>query len=191
MRSDNMGVNDLSNIVRQLLEEIRNLENKVEDIKTPIEETSDLLPSASASLQDVIEFTEKSTHSVMTLLDAIETNSKKIDEDVDTLLKFNPTKSINAILEDIKHLNQDNMNKIIEIYTAMSFQDITAQQIKKVIQAIEDTKRRLLQMVVSSIEATEKDETTKEKIIGKATEILTGDRIDQNDVDDLLKEFGL
>jgi chemotaxis protein CheZ len=191
MRSDNMGVNDLSNIVRQLLEEIRNLENKVEDIKTPIEETSDLLPSASASLQDVIEFTEKSTHSVMTLLDAIETNSKKIDEDVDTLLKFNPTKGINAILEDIKHLNQDNMNKIIEIYTAMSFQDITAQQIKKVIQAIEDTKRRLLQMVVSSIEATEKDETTKEKIIGKATEILTGDRIDQNDVDDLLKEFGL
>jgi chemotaxis protein CheZ len=191
MRSDDMGVNELSNIVRQLLEEIKNLENKVEDIKTPIEETSDLLPSASASLQDVIEFTEKSTHSVMTLLDAIETNSKKIDEDVDTLLKFNPTKGINAILEDIKHLNQDNMNKIIEIYTAMSFQDITAQQIKKVIQAIEDTKRRLLQMVVSSIEATEKDETTKEKIIGKATEILTGDRIDQNDVDDLLKEFGL
>jgi chemotaxis protein CheZ len=186
-----MGVNDLNDIIRQLLEEIKNLETKVEDIKTPIEETSDLLPSASASLQDVIEFTEKSTHSVMTLLDAIETNSKKIDEDVDTLLKFNPTKGIKAILEDIKHLNQDNMNKIIEIYTAMSFQDITAQQIKKVIQAIEDTKRRLLQMVVSSIEATEKDETTKEKIIGKATEILTGDRIDQNDVDDLLKEFGL
>jgi len=100
----------------------------------------------------------------MSLLDAIETNSKKIDEDISTLLKLKPTKTINGILEEIKSLNQDNLNKLIEIYTAMSFQDITAQQIKKVMQAIEDTKRRLLQMVVSSIEASEKDETTKEKI---------------------------
>jgi len=186
-----MGVNDLNDIIKQLLEEIKNLETKVEDIKAPIEETSDLLPSASASLQDVIEFTEKSTHQIMSLLDAIEANSKKIDEDISNLLKLKPTKTINGILEEIKSLNQDNLNKLIEIYTAMSFQDITAQQIKKVIQAIEDTKRRLLQMVVSSIEASEKDETTKEKIIGKATEILTGDRINQDDVDELLKEFGL
>ena len=54
-----MGVNDLNDIVKQLLEEIKNLETKVEDIKAPIEKTSNLLPSASASLQDVIEFTEK------------------------------------------------------------------------------------------------------------------------------------
>ncbi len=186
-----MGVEDLNNIVRQLLEEIKNLETKVEDIKAPIEETSNLLPSASASLQDVITFTEQSTHKVMSLLDEIEKNSQKIDEDINTLLKFGPTKTINNLLEDIKSLNQDNMSKIIEIYTTMSFQDITAQQIKKVIQAIEDTKRRLLQMVVSSIEQSSKDEELKEKIVGKATEILTGDRINQDDVDDLLKEFGL
>jgi len=63
-----MGVKDLNDIIRQLLEEIKNLETKVEDITAPIEETSNLLPSASASLQDVIEFTEKSTHQIMSLL---------------------------------------------------------------------------------------------------------------------------
>jgi len=67
----------------------------------------------------------------MSLLDAIEKLLKKIDEDVATLLKLGPTKTIKTILEDIKTLNQDNLNKLIEIYTAMSFQDITAQQIKK------------------------------------------------------------
>ncbi len=186
-----MAVNDMNNIIRQLLEEIKNLESKVDEIKAPIEETSTILPSATESLQDVIEFTEKSTHTVMGLLDQVEKNSQKIEEDVDALLTFGPTKTIDIILQEMKSLNQDNLNKILEIYTAMSFQDITAQQIKKVIQAIEDTKRRLLQMVVSSIEQTSDNEEVKEKIIGKATEILTGDRINQDDVDDLLKEFGL
>ena len=46
-------------------------------------------------------------------------------------------------------------------------------------------------MVVSSIELSPDNTETKEKIIGKATELLTGDRISQYDVDDLLKEFGL
>ena len=163
----------------------------MEDIKAPIEETSNLLPSVSGSLEDVIAFTEQSTHNIMSLLDNIERNSNKIGENIETLLKFNPTKTITSLLTDTKQLNQDNLNKLVEIYTAMSFQDITAQQIKRVIQAIEDTKRRLLQMVVSSIELSPDNTETKEKIIGKATELLTGDRISQDDVDDLLKEFGL
>jgi len=58
----------LKDIIKQLLEEIKNLETKVEDIKAPVGETSNLLPSASASLQDVIEFNEKSTHQIMSLL---------------------------------------------------------------------------------------------------------------------------
>ena len=108
----------------------------MEDIKAPIEETSNLLHSVSGSLEDVIAFTEQSTHNIMSLLDNIERNSNKIGENIETLLKLNPTKTITSLLTDTKQLNQDNLNKLVEIYTAMSFQDITAQQIKRVIQAI-------------------------------------------------------
>ncbi len=186
-----MSENNLSGIIKQLLEEIRNLETKVEEVAKPIEESSKTIPSAADSLRDVIAYTEKSAHEVMSILDIMEKNSQIIKENVEFLLNLNPFNTIKEKLLIIKEKNDDNLSKFLDLYSAMSFQDLTSQQIKKVIEALEDTKKRLLMIVMNSINKEDISEEKKEKIIGKATEILTGDRINQDDVDALLAEFGL
>ncbi len=186
-----MAMEELKELVRQLLEELKNLEGKVEEVSKPLEETSSTLPMASASLQDVIQYTEQAVHQIMEALNEINENSQVIEKDVEFLLKFSPIRSIQDKLEEIKDRNRDSINKLLEVYTLMSFQDISSQQLKKVIEALENLKRNIIRMVASSMDKLNLGEEKKQKLTGKVTEILSGDRIYQEDVDELLKELGL
>lgn len=77
------------------------------------------------------------------------------------------------------------------MYELFSFQDLSAQQIKEVINILEDTKKNLLAIAVSSIESSDLPDESKERAKGKVHELLSGDRIFQEDVDKLLEELGL
>ncbi len=186
-----MAIEELKDLVRQLLEELKNLEGKVEEVSKPLEETSSTLPMASASLQDVIQYTEQAVHQIMEALNEINQNSQVIENDVEFLLKFSPIRSIQDKLEEIRDKNRNNINKLLEVYTLMSFQDLSSQQLKRVIDALESLKRNIIRIVASSMNRLDLEEEKKEKITGKVTEILSGDRINQEDVDELLKELGL
>jgi len=186
-----MAMEDLKELVKQLLEELKKLEGKVEEVAKPLEETSNALPMASASLQDVIQYTEQAVHQMMEALNEINQNSQVIERNVEFLLKFSPIRSIQDRLEEIRDKNRDNINKLLGIFTLMSFQDLSSQQLKKVIEALENLKRNIIRIVATSVNSLNLEEEKKEKLTGKVTEILTGDRINQEDVDELLKELGL
>jgi chemotaxis protein CheZ len=100
-------------------------------------------------------------------------------------------RSIQDRLEEIREKNRENINKLLEIYTLMSFQDLSSQQLEKVIESLENLKKSIIKLVASSIESMDLEKEQKEKISGKVTELLTGDRVSQEDVDDLLKQLGL
>jgi chemotaxis protein CheZ len=186
-----MAIEDLKELVKQLLEEIRKMEVKIEEVSKPLEETSSALPMASASLEDVIRYTEQAVHQIIDALNQINENSQVIEKDVEFLLRFSPVRSIQDRLEEIKEKNRENINKLLEIYTLMSFQDLSSQQLKNVIEFLEKLKRGIIKLVASSIESMGLEKEKKEKISGKVTELLTGDRISQEDVDELLKQLGL
>jgi chemotaxis protein CheZ len=186
-----MAIEDLKELVKQLLEEIRSMEVKIEEVSKPLEETSSALPMASASLEDVIHYTEQAVHQIMDALNQINENSQVIENDVEFLLRFSPVRSIQDRLEEIREKNRENINKLLEIYTLMSFQDLSSQQLKKVIESLENLKKSIIKLVASSIESMGLEKEQKERISGKVTELLTGDRVSQEDVDDLLKQLGL
>ncbi len=186
-----MAIEDIKELIRQLLEEIRSMEVKIEEVSKPLEETSSTLPMASASLEDVISYTEQAVHQIMDALNQVNENSKIIEKDVEFLLKFSPVRSIQDKLEEIREKNRDSMNKLLEIYTLMSFQDLSSQQLRKVIESLENLKRSIIKLVATSIENMNLEKEQKERISGKVTELLTGDRVSQDDVDELLKQLGL
>ena len=184
-------MSDLKDLVRTLISEVKALESKVEEILKPLEETSSVLPGASGSLEDVIRFTEESVHRIMDDLEQINKDLQVISDNVDYLSKLSPIPSISSRLETIKIKNQEIQQKVFEVISAMSFQDLASQQIRKVIEVIENIKKVIVKIVLSSVDANIVSGEKKEKIVSKATEMLTGDRINQEDVDALLKELGL
>ncbi len=50
-----MAMEDVRHLVRELLEEVKSLESKLEEVIKPLEESSNTLPSASGSLEDVMK----------------------------------------------------------------------------------------------------------------------------------------
>ncbi|WP_254426293.1 protein phosphatase CheZ [Pampinifervens florentissimum] len=186
-----MAMEDVKQLVRELLEEVKSLEAKLDEVVKPLEETSSTIPMASGSLEDVIKFTEQSVHQIMGIINDLMKELEKVQEDVDFLLSLNPVSSIRSRLESIKERSKKLSELLLQVITLMSFQDLASQQIKRVIEVLDNIKKTILKIVLSSIEASSLSIEQKEKIVGKATEMLTGDRIFQEDVDKLLEELGL
>ncbi len=186
-----MAMEDVKQLVKELLEEVKSLETKLDEVVKPLEETTSALPMASGSLEDVIKFTEQSVHQIMGILNDLMSELQEFQKDIDFLLNLNPIGSIRQRLEGMKERSQRLSNLILQVVTLMSFQDLASQQIKKVIEVLEELKKTILKIIISSVEVSSLSDEQKEKIVGKATEMLTGDRIFQEDVDKLLEELGL
>lgn len=183
---------ELEGIIKELLENVKELENVIENIKKPVSESSQLLPQTAKNIEDVMVFLEETSHTIMNLLEKINENSNSIKEDVEFLLSLNPIQKVRERLESIKSKNEDTLNTLLELYTHMSFHDLAGQQLKTVLQLLENLKETLLKVIVSQVTAgKDLDEQKVEGIKGKVSELLSRDRIDQEDVDKLLEEFGL
>lgn len=184
---------DLKNVIKSIIEEVKTLEQKIDETtKKAIEISNVVTPSTTESLKEVIKFTEESSNKIIAKIDKVEENCKIIDKEVNVLLQLNPLDSIKTKLETIRDKNAENMKILLEVYELFSFQDLSAQQIKEVINILEETKKHLLNLAVTSIEASQNlTEDEKKVVSGKVHELLTGDRIFQEDVDKLLEELGL
>ncbi len=183
---------ELEEIIKELLENVKELEGVIENIKKPVTESSQLLPETAKNIEDVMVFLEQTSHAIMNLLEKINENSNKIGEDVDFLLSLNPVPKVRERLESIKTRNQENINILLELYTHMSFHDLAGQQLKTVLDVLQRIKQTLLDVIVSQVVAgKEVNREQMEGIKGKVSELLSQDRINQEDVDKLLEEFGL
>lgn len=183
---------DIKKILSTILNEAKALEEKMESISLTAKHTGEVIaPTASESLREVIKFTEESANKIIQQIDKVEQNCHEIDKVVNELLTLNPINSIKEKLSFIKDKNAENMQTLIKVYELFSFQDLSAQQIKEVINILEDTKKNLLAIAMSSIESSNLPQESKEKAKGKVHELLSGDRIFQEDVDKLLEELGL
>ncbi len=184
---------DLKGVIRSIIEEVKTLEQKIEETtRKAMEITNVVTPSTTESLREVIEFTEESSNKIISEIDKVEENCKIIDKEVNDLLNLNPVNSIKKKLEVIRDKNAENMQILLKVYELFSFQDLSAQQIKEVINILEETKKHLLNLAIASIEASQElSEDEKKVVSGKVHEFLTGDRIFQEDVDKLLEELGL
>lgn len=195
-----------SAIYKELNAEIRaGLKNIYEQISAASSNTNALFQEASDQLQEVLKATETAAMSIM---DIVESQLQCAEQDAEQLAaleqKFPEEKALRILSEHNAHLNQS----LTSVLTALSFQDITGQRLKKVSDALQCIEKSVVDLYLSSglaLEAAERDPRQDAKTIQqnahKAVEEyrdqpskLKGPDVNgctQSAIDDMLAQLGL
>lgn len=160
-------------------------------------QTSELISEASDQLDEILKATEQAAVDVM---DIVERQMDAQAEMGEMLERF---RSGGARGEDVKALiaaNQRLSDDLLRIMTALSFQDLTGQRIKKIITAIKQVEQITLDLFLATglkikgLDADpDKDIQTLEAETKEKVSTLKGPSSEtkQQDVDDLLAQLGL
>ncbi len=133
------------------------------------------MPSAIDKLQFVIDKTEDAANKTLNIVEKYVLEMDDLASHIRNLKE--PEKSV-TYLKDFKNSLE---NDLTEILTAQSFQDITGQTIKKVIKLVGEIEEELVKLIATFGVKIEH---------GMKAEVVTPEKVSQEDVDDLLKEFG-
>ena len=169
---------------------------KMAEVGAPMVADSAQLPQATAHLLDLNKMTEEGTLEVMRLTEIIQDTraraAKELTAVVSTLEAVDCRTLAARLEKTAQELAQDDKH-LIDIMTALSFQDLVAQRVKKLVTIVEDVQCKLVELVVVF---GLKQEGTAPETQGKASEMLKqleaskSTAIKQDLADELLSEFG-
>ena len=169
---------------------------KVSEIGAPLASDNAALPQATAHLLDLNKMTEEGTLEVMRLTEMIQDNHARAAKElavVVSALEAVDSRALAARLaKTATELAQDDKH-LMDIMTALSFQDLVAQRVKKLVTIVEDVQCKLVELVV--VFGLEQEAAVPETK-GKAGEMLRqleaskSTAIKQDLADELLSEFG-
>lgn len=163
---------------------------------TPMSATAEQLPAAAAHLKEVRKMTEEGTHKVMQLVEAIETNRKQAHIQFDALvhsLASSDAASNAAKIEAIRKTLGRDEKPLVDIVTALAFQDLVAQRVNKLVTIIDVIEEKLKELVVIFGPYTKgagKAEMSRAADMLKQLEASHSTAIDQNLADEILKQYG-
>ncbi|MEW6542424.1 MAG: protein phosphatase CheZ [Nitrospirota bacterium] len=125
---------------------------KLSKLDMPAQMSAGQLPQASKHLSDLIRMTEEGTHRVMELAEEIQGTHASVATALDALgSALAGAKRGKGYVEQvgkIKDMLVQDDKRLLDIMTALSFQDLAGQRIKKIMTILDDVQRRLLEMVV-------------------------------------------
>ena len=179
----------------ELTRYIENTMRQLRCVEAPVEETTAQLPQASEHLSDLAKLTEEGTHRVMELTEELQDNRRLVAQSLKELATL-PLGSPNSTPADrlaaIATLLAADDKRLMDIMTALSFQDLVAQRIKKIITILDDVEHKLLQMVVVFGAKQNGAQTPNGKAdqMLKELEASRSTALKQDLVDDILGQFG-
>jgi chemotaxis protein CheZ len=164
----------------------------------PVSATTEQLPQALTHLTDLKLLTEQGTHEVMKQVEAIQDSREKMKDTLSALAqalqsRSTPASAAQQVRDVMTALDADD-KRLIDIMTALSFQDLVAQRVNKLATIIDEVEHKLLQLVV--VFGPYQKQAAAQKDQGKATHMLKqleaakSTAIDQDLADEILKEFG-
>jgi chemotaxis protein CheZ len=169
---------------------------KMSEVGAPMVANSAQLPQATAHLLDLNKMTEEGTMEVMRLTEILQDNrakaAKELGAVIATLEEVDCATLAGRLGKTAHELAQDDKH-LMDIMTALSFQDLVAQRVKKLVTIVEDVQCKLVELVVVF---GLKQEGTAPEAQGKAGEMLRqleaskSTAIKQDLADELLSEFG-
>jgi len=169
---------------------------KISEVGAPMVAGSAQLPQATVHLLDLNKMTEEGTLEVMRLTEIIQENRaravKELAAVISTLEAVDCTTLAARLGKTAQELAQDDKH-LMDIMTALSFQDLVAQRVKKLVTIVEDVQCKLVELVVVF---GLKQEGAASETQGKAGEMLRqleaskSTAIKQDLADELLSEFG-
>lgn len=165
------------------------------------EKTGKLFSEASQQLEEVMATTLEATDSIMNSVEQLQDRQQEIATLLVALQDSTPGKMVEKLAEHSVATEE----ALTDIMTALSFQDLTGQRLKKVVKALTDIQESIFDMYVSSglmlktrEEMPGKDITEIAAESKKKMEQIRGSElkgpsrdVSQTDVDSLLADLGL
>ncbi|SMO48095.1 chemotaxis protein CheZ [Balnearium lithotrophicum] len=170
---------------RGLLKELQSLLSLIEDFKRDLSEISSKKEGLKAVSKHIDESISESEEAVKKLIDMI---SKALDE-------LNELKLVVEKLGDRdREIAEEKINNLISILTNsltfLEFQDILAQRLLKIKKFLSDLEKSILKMIITAGLEDEKY-LSKKKIQEKLEELEWKKEVSQEEIDEIMKEFGL
>ncbi len=184
----------INNELAELTKYVEMITSTVRDMESPVTTTSDQLPQATAHLNDLAKLTEEGTHRVLALTEAIETNRGVMQMALEQLRKHLGSEHARDLEQLLEMVNADE-RRLTDIHVALSFQDLVAQRVAKLVTILNDVQHKLLKLVVV-FGIKKKKDGTGGKDGGRGDEMLRQleasqtTALEQDLVDDILSEFG-
>jgi len=184
----------INNELAELSKYVAMITSSIRDMEAPVTTTSDQLPQATAHLNDLAKMTEEGTHRVLALTEAIETNRAAMVTALAHLQAGMTGGQATDVGKVLKLLKADE-RRLMDIHVALSFQDLVAQRVAKLVTILNEVQHKLLKLVVI-FGIKQKKDGTATKDGGRGSEMLRQleasktTALEQNLVDDILSEFG-
>lgn len=113
--------------------------------------SSQQLPTASTHLSDLNKMTEEGTLEVMRLTELIQDEHGQIGKELRAIIEVLQTMDCAKLAERLANINtlvSQEGKYLTEIMTALSFQDLVAQRVKKLVSILDEVQNKLMELVV-------------------------------------------
>lgn len=167
------------------------------EFSTPVSTSTEQLPQALSHLTNLKTMTEQGTHRVMLEVEAIQDSHLKLSGMIKELtLALQKTQAAPALLQQMQAISDTigaDDKRLLDIMTALSFQDLVAQSVNKLVTILQEVEHKLLQLVVvfgPYQKQAAKQEQDKASQMLKQLEATKNTSMDQDLADEILKQFG-
>lgn len=154
------------------------------------------LPTASSHLNDLSKLTEDGTLEVMRLTEIMQENhghtGKDLKKVIETLRAMDCV-TLAEQLEKVRTVLSEDDKCLTEIMTALSFQDLVAQRVKKLVTILDEVQGKLVELVVVFGLQQKNQDTSESGVVGELLKQLEESKttaMKQKVADDLLAQFG-
>jgi len=178
-----------------ILHELKTLVNILEQFHKELENLSlgkVGFKEAYSQLDTAIKESEESTRKLIDIINKSLKKLKTISKDLDEVLDHGACKHVIKIIrKDKKDINKLESN-LTQSLALFSFQDISSQRILKVKKFLQDLEKSIIRLMIAvGIEDGNLPEEKKREIEKKLEELEWKKEVNQEDVDEILKEMGL
>ncbi len=178
----------------ELAKYVEMMTSTIRDMETPVASTSHQLPQATKHLNDLAQITEEGTHQVLTLTEDLESRRTRMIGEVCALMAQVPPEAVGRLECLVRQLEADK-GQLMNIHVALSFQDLVAQRVGKLVTVLNEVQHKLLKLVVI-FGMHQQKQGSHPPSDGRAQEMLKQldasktTALKQQLVDDILSEFG-
>ncbi|MGQ0557328.1 MAG: protein phosphatase CheZ [Nitrospiraceae bacterium] len=175
---------------------VDNARNAISMASPQLISSSTQLPAAASQLSDLSKMTEDGTLEVMRLTEMMQDSHGKIAKDLSAIVEILRAMDCGTLVGRLGNvtsvLAQDD-KYLMEIMTALSFQDLVAQRVKKLVTILDEVQGKLMKLVVvfglqESPEAASEAGTSGDLL--KQLEESKTTAMKQKVADDILAQFG-
>lgn len=169
----------------------------ITQFRDPMSATTEQLPEAATHLRDLKRLTEDGTHQVMQLVEVIQDNHRSLAKQLEGVGKAFAAvpglEQAGATIEALKRGLLADEKPLVDILTALSFQDLVAQRVNKLVTIVDEVEHKLLELVVVFGPYTKgagSAEAGKASAMLKQLEASKRTAMNQDLADEILKQFG-